>query len=1065
MKKANKFLSKILSVFLALVLCVGMTTPAFAASFDDLQAAISDNISESTTETKTEETEAETEETEAETEETEAETNETEAETNETEAETNEAETETNEAETETNEAETETNEAETETNEAETETEETEAKTEETEAKTEETEAKTETNEPKTETNEPKTETKELEVNASAPDSEPKNKFNVEGDKNDYYGYGKNEREDESKGWDIWAWITDGIRNIKIFGDVTQTKDDKAQNITITGKDQNGNKQDVNLDLNGNSITGTGDTVVNVESDATLTVTDSKGNGFINGSGTTVIDNSGTLNLEGGTVHASANQGITVNSGATATISEDATVKTDDTSTNGRAVSVSKGGSLTTLGKIISKCIGIYTTGNVTVNNGTVKGNSYGVYSVGGNTVVDGGTVSGAYGAYTWGGNVQVKNGTVNGTTAGIYAKSYNGDNGTVNVNGGTVIGQKYGVYTKGSTIMNSTVNVTGGTVESTGSSGYGVYAINGDVTVSGNGTVKADGDYAYGVTAFGSDVKVNGGKIEAGLTGVYADEYGKASTFEMTNGSIRTGGCKIVGTGKDQKVYSAYGVTLKSGASGTVSGGTISLKDGIDTLGTYGIAVWYGTNLTVNDGTITGQQFAISGNGTEGKGDNTTILIAGGEIHGATTGIYHPQVNGKMTITGGNITGGETGVEIRAGKLNVTGGNITGLGDHLDATPNGNGSTVSGAGIAIAQHVTKQPIEVNIYGGVITGCSAPYEINIEKNSAEDISKIAVKVTGGKFVTKSEASVFSEDVDGFIIGAMSKEGVAEYSLGIIPWDEMKDFSSFEKKEDGYTGQVNCIQVEHKEYPYRVGYLTGEPNQLYTALTVGSTNDKLSPLYSLSGEPLKEEVLNAVFVDADNPDGSIHGSEYRSVITSWTSADESIATVDENGVVTAVSASSEPIAIVATLINGETVTFYVTVSAPAPSTPEDPYVPPISDDDEDDDPRPPVPEDPPLTDDHETDIPEEPVLDIPDEDVPLADIPDEDVPMADIPDEEVPLADIPDEEVPLADIPDEDVPLADVPQTGDNSCVWSAMTLLAACGLAVLYLRKKREEA
>ena len=51
------------------------------------------------------------------------------------------------------------------------------------------------------------------------------------------------------------------------------------------------------------------------------------------------------------------------------------------------------------------------------------------------------------------------------------------------------------------------------------------------------------------------------------------------------------------------------------------------------------------------------------------------------------------------------------------------------------------------------------------------------------------------------------------------------------------------------------------------------------------------------------------------------------------------------------------------------------------------------------------------------------------------------------------------------EEPEQVEIPDEEVPLADVPETGDVSAMWYAVTLLSACGLAVLHILKKREEA
>ena len=122
-------------------------------------------------------------------------------------------------------------------------------------------------------------------------------------------------------------------------------------------------------------------------------------------------------------------------------------------------------------------------------------------------------------------------------------------------------------------------------------------------------------------------------------------------------------------------------------------------------------------------------------------------------------------------------NIAGGEiedtTGMEIRAGVLNVTGGSITGTGTPTQVDANGNGSTTEGAGIAVAQHGTKLPIEVNISGGTITGYTAFYESNPQKNPADDIARVKLNITGGTFNVANGGvnAIYSEDCKGFIAG------------------------------------------------------------------------------------------------------------------------------------------------------------------------------------------------------------------------------------------------------------------------------------------------------
>ena len=126
------------------------------------------------------------------------------------------------------------------------------------------------------------------------------------------------------------------------------------------------------------------------------------------------------------------------------------------------------------------------------------------------------------------------------------------------------------------------------------------------------------------------------------------------------------------------------------------------------------------------------------------------------------------------ETTIANGaKITGSNTGIEIRAGKLIVNGGTITGNAVPTESDSNGNGATTVGAGIAVAQHTTKLPIDVQINGGEINGYTALYEKNTEENGAEDIAKVSVTVNDGKFaaINGGVNAVYSEDCVKFLKG------------------------------------------------------------------------------------------------------------------------------------------------------------------------------------------------------------------------------------------------------------------------------------------------------
>nr|WP_302830346.1 fimbrillin family protein [uncultured Bacteroides sp.] len=140
----------------------------------------------------------------------------------------------------------------------------------------------------------------------------------------------------------------------------------------------------------------------------------------------------------------------------------------------------------------------------------------------------------------------------------------------------------------------------------------------------------------------------------------------------------------------------------------------------------------------LTVNGGTLNGYYYGIVGNGTR---HGTEVTIKGGKIIGTKgSGIYHPQ-NGTLTVSGGDIEGNDTGIEMRSGTLKVTAGNIKATALTSDAKPNGSGTTITGAAVAVSQHVTDKDIKATLEGGTLEGIYALYEADLQNESSENIT------------------------------------------------------------------------------------------------------------------------------------------------------------------------------------------------------------------------------------------------------------------------------------------------------------------------------------
>ncbi len=215
--------------------------------------------------------------------------------------------------------------------------------------------------------------------------------------------------------------------------------------------------------------------------------------------------------------------------------------------------------------------------------------------------------------------------------------------------------------------------------------------------------------------------------------------------------------------------------------------------------------VTIWRKSKLTVNGGTIEGKYYGISGNGSTGVGD-TTITINNGTIKGIEKddnyGIYHPQL-GTLTINGGEITGA-TGIELRSGNLLVNGGKISGISVPTTTTPNGNGTTTVGSGIAIVQHTTKNEINVTIKNGLIEGYTAFYQNNTQKNDEEAIAKITLSLLGGTFntINGGKNAIYSENKTNFVTGGT-------FNADILPYVAEKHIV----KQDGKTYTVVANKV------------------------------------------------------------------------------------------------------------------------------------------------------------------------------------------------------------------------------------------------------------
>ena len=297
----------------------------------------------------------------------------------------------------------------------------------------------------------------------------------------------------------------------------------------------------------------------------------------------------------------------------------------------------------------------------------------------------------------------------------------------------------------------------------------GYGVLT-NGRLVIQ-------SGEFAgyFGILVSGEDAyaEIHGGKISGQSAAVQVQLGGEAAIDGGTLTCKENFGVTAIGEyTPDAQNVPATRVTV--GGTAKISGSVGAFVAG------------KGAELTVNNGEISGDAFAISGNGTKSATSdqgNTVINIYGGKITSTNAaGIYHPQ-DGVLTVTDGEITG-TSGIEIRSGTLNISGdAEITATAEEFVIDDNGSGSTTDGAAIAVAQHTTKQPITVNITGGTFTGVVALNDSNIQNNDGS--SPVTIEIENGQLNGALQSDGFADITvkDSEISGNVTNSGTGDLEI------------------------------------------------------------------------------------------------------------------------------------------------------------------------------------------------------------------------------------------------------------------------------------------
>ena len=206
-----------------------------------------------------------------------------------------------------------------------------------------------------------------------------------------------------------------------------------------------------------------------------------------------------------------------------------------------------------------------------------------------------------------------------------------------------------------------------------------------------------------------------------------------------------------------------------------------TLEISSGTIKTFRHGAAVC-GSNKTLTlDGvtlTTTGDKmYGLYANGTT-SGNTVTLKNKSAVLSEKATGIYFPGA-GTLTVEDSSVTGGVSGIEVRAGVLNVSGTSvIASTAMEFSFTNNDNGITTTGAAVAAVKHTVGNDLAVTITGGTFKGPRGFY-VN-DPNEAKP-GTVTVSISGGVFSTDVEKKYLA---DGCKTVQQTIDGTLYYVVG-----------------------------------------------------------------------------------------------------------------------------------------------------------------------------------------------------------------------------------------------------------------------------------------